>query len=402
MKKFFFFAAAVVAMAACQKGAQPGAETNYFAAPAEQGAPEAVLFSSNVKASVSAKAQGGVDEWNTNQNLKIYGYQRVEGGVDYATAKPLIDNVTAKSPANAASNLLDVRNESNKPYYYNASDTYDFYGYYLDDLQLTPQAEGKTGMFVNLEITGGEDIMVAKADQLTDYNNAVANGTFTGVPQEWKTYYAYSAYAARRGVHPTLTFKHQLVRFRFQITSGSDIAPEMPLKVTKITMTARNTGKLYVAGNLVGTEGGLVPNNTTKELTLRSRNAEGQLVDFIPYNVPDKDDDALLANDDKFVGESLMVIPNEAPALDKKDAFTVNITTLYDDKDHTLTRTLEFDPATMTNPVPNQTKFEAGYSYVVNVKVYSPERIDISADLEEWKEGGIITDDTDDAPKEIL
>ena len=97
MKKFFFFAAAVVSMAACQKEAQ--LSSNDFTAPVEEGAAVAVEFCSNVKASVATKAQGGVDAWNAAQNLHIYGYQRVADGVDYTTAVPFINNVVAASPA---------------------------------------------------------------------------------------------------------------------------------------------------------------------------------------------------------------------------------------------------------------------------------------------------------------
>ena len=84
MKKIFFFAAAVVAMAACQKEAK--LTSNEFSAPAEDGAPVAVLFSSNVKAAVETKAQGGVDAWDATQNLHIYGFQRQEGGIEIGRA----------------------------------------------------------------------------------------------------------------------------------------------------------------------------------------------------------------------------------------------------------------------------------------------------------------------------
>ena len=399
MKKIFFFAAAVVAMAACQKGAQPSVDE--FSTPQEDGTPEVVQFSTNVQASVKTKAQGGVDAWN-KQGLKIYGYERVAGGVNYLTAKPLIDNVTAEAPVkDATNNVLTVLDTDQKPFYYEASKTYDFYGYYIDDLEATPMTDEETktrGMYVDLTLTGGEDIMVAKADQATDYQTAVANGTFTGKPgEEWKTFYAYSAYAARRGVHPTLTFKHQLVRFRFQITSGSDVVDGKPLTVTNITMKARNEARLYVTGATVGLE---VPATAEyKELSLRSL-VDGKLETLAPKVVPDKDE--VVVDADKFIGESLMVIANEDPTGENADKFELNITTNYDNKDHTLTRDLVFNPENMTNPVAGQTKFTAGYSYVVNIVVYSPQEIKISAELEEWIPGGTITDDTDDAPQEIL
>jgi hypothetical protein len=155
MKKFFFFAAAVVSMAACQKEAQ--LSSNDFTAPVEEGAAVAVEFCSNVKASVATKAQGGVDAWNAAQNLHIYGYQRVADGVDYTTAVPFINNVVATSPAEgAADNKLAVLDTDQKPFYYVGNNTYDFYGFYVDDLNVEP-ATTETGIYVPVVITGNSE-----------------------------------------------------------------------------------------------------------------------------------------------------------------------------------------------------------------------------------------------------
>ena len=45
-----------------------------------------------------------------------------------------------------------------------------------------------------------------------------------------------------------------------------------------------------------------------------------------------------------------------------------------------------------------QTQFTAGYSYLITVKVYGLEEIEISAELEPWKDGGRIDIDTDVPP----
>ena len=216
MKKFMFSLLAVAAVAACSKAPQENVELN--SAPEESGVPEQVLLSTNVKATVEAKSQGGVDAWDATQNLHIYAYQRVAGGVDYTTATPLINNVLAVSPAaGQPDNTIGVyKPGTSEPYFYEGSRTYDFYGFYVDDLAVTPRVENNA-LYVPLEISGGEDVMVAQADPQTDYNNAVTNNLFTGDAANWNVRYAYSAYAARRGVHPSLKFEHQLARFRFYI-----------------------------------------------------------------------------------------------------------------------------------------------------------------------------------------
>ena len=133
MKKIMFVFAAVATVAACSKNSQSFDNQNLT--PEENGAPVAVEFSSNVVAAVSAKSQGGVDAWDAAQNLHIYGYKRVSGGVDYSTT-PFIDNVIAVSPAEgAADNSLAVyRPGTSNMYYYDGNYTYDFFGFYMDDL----------------------------------------------------------------------------------------------------------------------------------------------------------------------------------------------------------------------------------------------------------------------------
>ena len=75
MKKFFYFAAALAVVAACSKAAPEGPENVWFEAPAEDGAPMAVSFGSNVSV-IKAKSQGAIDEWNAKQKLYIYGFNR--------------------------------------------------------------------------------------------------------------------------------------------------------------------------------------------------------------------------------------------------------------------------------------------------------------------------------------
>lgn len=378
MKKFFFFAAAVVSMAACQKEAQ--LSSNGFTAPVEEGAPEAVQFCSNVKASVATKAQGGVDAWNGAQNLYIYGYQRVAGGVDYTTATPFINNVPAASPVqdNKLAVLVD-----GKPFYYVGNNTYDFYGYYVDDLNVTPQTT-TTGVYVPVELTGGEDVMVAQADpavdgaSLTDYR------------------YAYSAYAARRGVQPTLVFKHQLVRFRFQVVSGTSFETtgdaEKNLNVTGVSVNARNKANLYVAGR-VGLED---IQEERANLALKSL-VDGALVDLVSYEVPDKD--AVVAEGANVLGESLMVIPNAAVQAPEVDTYQATLTMTQFGQTHELPLTLSINDVVWNQGVEPQTQFTAGYSYLITVKVYGLEEVVISAELEPWTAAGGIEIDTDEAPE---
>ena len=393
MKKFMFSLLAVAAVAACSKAPQENVELN--SAPEESGAPEQVLLSTNVKATVEAKSQGGVDAWDATQNLHIYAYQRVAGGVDYTTATPLINNVLAVSPAaGQPDNTIGVyKPGTSEPYFYEGSRTYDFYGFYVDDLAVTPRAENNA-LYVPLEISGGEDVMVAQADPQTDYNNAVTNGLFTGDAASWNVRYAYSAYAARRGVHPSLKFEHQLARFRFYIKSGSDFdvtGTDDNLVVKGLSMKSQYKADLCVAG---GQQGLVNVVSETKGLVLCSFDPENKkLVDLIPYEVPDKD--VVIEDESNLLGESLMVIPGAASyeielvmsqsGNENKLPVTLNITDVKDDEDNRV----------------NQNYFQKGYSYKVYITVVGLAEAIISAELEPWTAGGRIDIDSDSAPEVI-
>ena len=386
MKKIFSVCAAVAMMAACAKEA-PQASVPSVPAPAENAEQMEVKFHSNVTASVLSKAQGGVDAWNGLQNLYIYGFQRQSGAVDYTAVEPFINNVLAASPAEgAADNGIVVNNADGKPFYYVGNYTYDFYGYYVDDLVAVPQADAD-GVYLNLELTGGEDVMLAKAVPATDVQKARDNGVFKG-DATWKDGYAYSAYAARRGVQPSLTFKHQLVRFTFQITSGSVFEDGNPLYIKEIKMSARNSAKLYVAGNKTGWAD---IDAAAADLSLCSLDG-GQLVPMAAFEVPSADVNAQPVS----VGESLMVIPNEASA---DDSYALSL--VMEQAGKTIEYPVDVKFTKVTNAVDGQTQFTAGYSYRVTIKVYGLEEVEISAELEPWVSGGDISIDTDDAPEGV-
>lgn len=391
MKKIFFFAAAIVAVACAKDAPQTSVQNQVdVVAPSVDGV-EAISFGTNLKATVATKAQGSVGTWDATQDLYVYGFERKKNEdtqevyLDYTT--PKINNRLTTSPTQEVSEegdpivtlkgTLDVKDENGQPYYYEGNKTYDFFGYYVDDLEVVPQTD-ETGIYVPVTLTGGEDVMVATADPEVD-------GVSLDNPR-----YAYSAYAARRNVHPTLKFEHQLVQFTFNIKSGSDKAEEENLKVTALTLSALNSGNLYVAGETLGFQ-----NVSAEPATLN-------LFGFDGYSVPAADPDAEPAR----IGDCIMVIPNTVNGpLMEEDTFSGKL--YLTQEAMTEPAEVEFDlnfNAVQNVPEdlegnPAISAFEAGYSFDITITVYSLEKIEISAELTEWKDGGKIEIDTDEEPE---
>ena len=383
MKRIFTFCAAVAMLAACAKEAPKTPSANGLSTPVESNEPVAVQFKSNVVATVAAKAQGSFDNWNGNQTLYIYGFQR-QGKMDY-TATPLMNNETPDvNPKPAPENVLTITKTGESgdliPYYYQGNNTYDFFGYYIDDLVPAPQQKAD-GVYVPVVLTGGEDIMLAAADPKTDAGTKLADYR-----------YAYSAYAARRDVHPTLNFKHQLVQFNFKIESGykkfTESGHENPALIVKgLTIKARNKADLCVAGKTTGFTN---IDNTLAELELRSL-VNGELKEMEEYIVPDRE--ATVTEESKVIGHSLMVIPN-VPSTD--DTYDIVLTMVYDGE--TVTQEAKIKFSEVKDAVAEQTQFTAGYAYEVAIKVYGLEPIEITATMDEWKAGGRVFIDTDVPP----
>ena len=382
MKKILLFAAAVAAVACAKEAPQTSVEVT---TPVEGGKKEAITFGTDLK--VTLKSQGSVDTWDATQNLYVYGFERKKNEntqvvfLDYNN--PMIANVKTTSPAQDMSDAgepvttlkgaLTVKDENGLPYYYEGNKTYDFFAYYIDDLNATPKVVAD-GIYVPVVLTGGEDVMVAKANPKEDTK---------GTEIENNPRYAYSAYAARRGVQPTLKFEHQLVQFKFNIKSGSQDAEKLNLKVTGLTLDALNMGDLYVVGETLGFH-----NVSATKATLN-------LFGFNGYMVPNEGAEA------EGIGDCIMVIPNTVNGpLNAEDTFSGKLYLTQDaKKDPTPVEfTLKFSEVA----VPQGSKisaFEAGYSFDVTITVYSLEEIEATAELTQWVNGGNLGIDTDKAPE---
>lgn len=218
MKKYFFFAVAtLVALAACSKS--PLAESvdpdEIFTGSEKY----PITFASNVVSTKSqVKGGGSVAAWNDSQTLYVYGIKRDEvADTLYWEDGIQIDNVAAVAPASGTEGAINVYDPAfpgeNKPFYYDNSGRYDFFGYYVDDAFVTGQEtpENNAGTItLPIEINGTQDVMLAYADR-----DAAVEGT------PYSAAKMFSAYGVRKGIVPNLKFEHQLSRFIFQVKKGT-------------------------------------------------------------------------------------------------------------------------------------------------------------------------------------
>lgn len=459
MKKYFIFAAAAIVAASCAKTPAPVQTPDGPEAPAVEGK-VAVQFGTNVSASVETKSEGSVDAWNGQQKLYIYGLKRINIGTTesqniknlYKT--PFIANVGADSPSTPSeSNAIKVLQVNNEPYYYDGNSTYDFFGYYVDDaaastaIQLNPAAtQGDvtdSAYVLPININGGQDILLAKASADYAFNKLTSENKkkywtndnthtqeWTPENNTWKEKYAFSAYAARREVHPYLVFEHQLTQIQFYVTSGTQfthtgdegqpVTDAPALSVTDVTfLNVATKANLYVASGKIP-EGlyDAAVDDATKDIAVTQATAgdDPTRTPLTPVIVPNKTENA------KPIGAPTMLIPAAEYSVVIKlsqDPVSEGGTSAT----QTIERTLKIgdvqvkvaDDSGNQPDAPGYTEtwkkiseleesarqklFTAGYRYNVNIKVYGLESVDITAELAPWKDGGKIDIDTDEAPE---
>ena len=368
MKKTLLFAAlAVTVAAACSKTGSVPQE------PADKGDAVPVLLSVSSPRSIEVKSTGAATQSWAGQTLNIYSYEA--GVADYSAATAFIDNVETPAPSTGLVDAITLTNPSTQePFYYAAGKYYDFFGYYIDDAATATPSVLAAGVYVPFTIDGSQDLMVATSDKAADIEAAGK----TGQVAEDRV---YSAYAARRGIQPKLVFKHQLARFTFEIVAGVESGNNV--NVDGISIESVASGELKV----VGADRGLANLASDKvELKLQEKSVNGAMQALTPVK-PNAFDGS--KTNVKSVGESLMVVPGEA-------SYKL---TVYTSQEGTQTAIAPLEwtlnIGDITGAPEGAVAFEAGYTYKVTIVVYGLEEVKITAELEEWKDGGSTIIDPD-------
>lgn len=421
MKKMFFFALAAAGMlTACSNEDTLGGngEQNVSEQQIRLG-----VASSKVQTRGTGTVGGMTDAENVWAGQTLWVYMLQKGSMDLAYYKaPAVGGVatpdvevfnnkkfTAPDAANNTKSGLATTADGTIAYY-PVSGNYDFWGYRVDDAAgATPvvktvddtgnevAADQATKRVVDIEIDGSQDIMAGKAVPSTDEVTKLGN-------------YAdnfYSAYAARKGVQPNITFNHLLTRFTFEVRAGSKATAGLPaggntdaVKVTGVSVDSKTTGTLTVAytGETKEAADLLTFTGDASALTLKQRDAaladnNAPLVALEPVSLTWTDDAATIGDVIK-VGEALLVAPGET-----EYPLTISLSqdVLEQLTGAKVTRPLE---QKATIKMDGTKKFEPGKSYKVTITVYGLQEIEVTATLVPWADGGSIDIDDDRNPNE--
>lgn len=420
MKKMFFFALAAAGMlTACSNDDTLGGngEQNVSEQQIRLG-----VASSKVQTRGTGTVGGMTDAENVWAGQTLWVYMLQKGSMDLAVYKSpavgstaaaeskVFDNKEFKAPNTADNTKSGLATTADGTIaYYPVSGRYDFWGYRVDDAAVGGKptvkivndngdevaADQATKRVVDIEIDGSQDIMAGKAVPSTDEVTALG-----GYADNF-----YSAYAARKGVQPNITFNHLLTRFTFEVRAGSKATAGLPaggntdaVKVTGVSVNSKTTGTLTVAytGETKAAADLLTFTGDASPLTLKQRSTTAAdnneaLVALEPVTLTWTDDAATIGDVLK-VGEALLVAPGET---EYPLTIALSQDVLQKVGDPKVTMPLE---QKATIKMDGTKTFEPGKSYKVTITVYGLEDIRVTATLVPWADGGSIDIDDDRDP----
>ena len=385
------------------------------------------VASSKVQTRGTGTVGGMTDDDNKWAGQTLWVYMLQKGSMDLAYYKSPATGATAaaetevfnnkefKAPTTADNTKSGLATTADGTIaYYPVSGNYDFWGYRVDDAAVggTPTVkivddngdevtadhmDQATKRVVDIKIDGSQDIMAGKAapsaDEVTKLGGYADN--------------FYSAYAARKGVQPNITFEHLLTRFTFEVRAGSKATAGLPaggntdaVKVTGVSVGSKTTGTLTVAytGATKAAADLLTFTGDASPLILKQRDEavadnNAPLVALKPVTLTWTDDAATIGDVLK-VGEALLVAPGE-----KEYPLTIALSqdVLQKVGEAKVTMPLE---QKATIKMDGTKTFEPGKSYKVTITVYGLEDIRVTATLVPWADGGSIDIDDDRNPNE--
>lgn len=375
MKKIFAFAIAAVTMTVgCQKIQELIRPGN---GPVDDDSPVEIQFTTNV-ATVETKGSGSIDnqtggagDLNTLANKKVYIY----GFNNSKPGEQELDNVEATVGTETDGKYpLDLGSH----FYNGVTDTYDFYGYYVDDAVTGTPAPDENYQ-LDVTIDGTQDILLAEADM----NITVPDGA------TWTAEDLFSAKTARAGVVPNLVFEHALARYYFDIQNKGSYT----MNLESLSISSLTKGKLTVVSKAASAEGetGIVQGlkaTTGDNANLFLELPEGGVK---LWGTNDSEEADYSSDAVSLAGEVMTFAKYDAAGTQDAAVTTANQVTVVltqggmTGKKRVITMPLNVETELGTDNIKNGTV--AGYQYKVSIIVYSLEEVHITATVAPWKDG---------------
>ena len=277
-----------------------------------------------------------------------------------------------------------------KPYYQYYPITsvfgYDFYSYYpyQDNAKVTCN---KSSVYVNFAITGKEDIIYGKSE---DVNDAYFSGlnVSTELLESLKKSY-YSAKFFRKNPKKTdnahIKLEHKLARFRFHVFPGPDSEYEEPksyddakklcVKEIKINQVP-NQLRLVVADRANKNNAGTLSAVGSSKSDFYVFTEGGAALEDSPVVLGTKVEDGVIVPDTMEVGDYMMLPSGVSQYfMSVKLADANNPDRIYPSETN------------IAINLKNGKKFEPGKTYNVYLQVAGLKEIGISAELADWEDG---------------
>ena len=424
MKKFLFTTALAAGfLCSCSSDDAPVAASQQPSAAQEGLVPVELSVGSPVSVSKKGKGAIGTTDGSLNWNgetLYLFMMQRSDAanGLDWTPTTwsftPTVaslpenhggaeqtmtnfNNTPVIAPTEAASGLLSWGTTDNTPKYYpsNSVAYHDFFAYYIDDATTTGVTDAQIEIQAADEGAGTPAVMqkVKKVDFEIDGSQDLMSGWASGTGFNQKT--------AREGTVPSITMKHLLTRFKFNVVAGKGSSDG--LSITRIAIKSKATGNMIVAYDLgdekvapqeliefsgVEKELALAGLDKNNAIELATFNNESGSINYAPV------DNSLMVQPGLTEYEMLIDVLQEYKTQEPivitpdPEAPENTITGKYEGQ-VTKTYTIKMaDVLSGESTLGEGAKAAAGTSYNVNIQVFGLNEIKVEASLTPWVDGG--------------
>lgn len=278
---------------------------------------------------------------------------------------------------NPETNVVEWAFEA-EPLYYPVGEsrglTYDFFAYYVDDMDLDNEDFHRSddAVTIDIEIDGSQDIMssVSKPSE-----EELARGAETEEEISYRESCSYSYYTAQCGIHPRFVFKHHLVKLDFKLVPGTTSGMTKNMIVDKIEVVSKNKGQFIVAAI---NEDNLGVSFSGDRVPLMLKEADGS--DYIPRELSTSVD----GTSDGVINDlgSLLVAPD--------DEYELLIT--LTEKNYITGEPLPPAPpmskTLYLGKEGNLLSFEGGNEYLVTLTIFGQMDVRVTTELTDWNYGG--------------